>query len=138
MLLFLSRHPDMTIFYNGPQCGASAPDHMHFQAGTSGILPIQTTWLKLQRSLVKIYSLDDNNDISVIGGWVCPALLIRSNNINAGEILFNRVYDALPLIDGQSEPMMNIVNWMVDGQCLSIIFPRKSTVLTVIMPKTEI
>lgn len=125
MLLFLSRHPDMTIFYNGPQCGASAPDHMHFQAGTSGILPIQTTWLKLQRSLVKIYSLDDNNDISVIGGWVCPALLIRSNNINAGEILFNRVYDALPLIDGQSEPMMNIVNWMVDGQCLSIIFPRK-------------
>ena len=29
-----------TVFYNGPKCGASAPDHMHFQAGNSDFLTI--------------------------------------------------------------------------------------------------
>ena len=41
---FLSLHSELMVFYNGPKCGASAPDHLHFQAGTSGILPLQTNW----------------------------------------------------------------------------------------------
>lgn len=36
-----SLYPELTVFYNGPQCGASAPDHAHLQAGTTGLLPIQ-------------------------------------------------------------------------------------------------
>lgn len=125
MMLFLSRHSDMTVFYNGPHCGASAPDHMHFQAGTSGILPLQKTWIKLQRNLERLFSIDDNNDISVIEGWICPALLIRSNNLNSGNILFKLLYEAIPVTQDQPEPMMNIVSWMSEGQYLSIIFPRR-------------
>ena len=34
---FISLHSDLMVFYNGPKCGASAPDHLHFQAGTNGI-----------------------------------------------------------------------------------------------------
>lgn len=34
---------DYTIFYNGPKCGASAPDHAHFQAGNKGFMPIERT-----------------------------------------------------------------------------------------------
>lgn len=124
ILLFLSRHTDMTIFYNGPQCGASAPDHMHFQAGTSGVLPLQAAWTKLQRSLKRLFTLDDNNDISLIEGWVSPALLIRSNNLYAGKQLFKYVYDALPISEEQPEPMMNIISWMYEGLYLSVIFPR--------------
>jgi hypothetical protein len=33
--------PDDSVFYNGPACGASAPDHLHFQAGTAGFMPIE-------------------------------------------------------------------------------------------------
>lgn len=35
---------DYTIFYNGPKCGASAPDHAHFQAGNKGFMPIEKDW----------------------------------------------------------------------------------------------
>ena len=38
----LARHfPDFTIFYNGPKCGASAPDHFHFQACPRGLMPLE-------------------------------------------------------------------------------------------------
>jgi len=33
--------PDFNLFYNGPKCGASAPDHLHFQAAPRGLLPIE-------------------------------------------------------------------------------------------------
>ena len=33
--------PGMAVFYNGPQCGASAPDHLHFQAAPAGLLPVE-------------------------------------------------------------------------------------------------
>ncbi len=41
MLRFTIELPDYTIFYNGARCGASAPDHMHFQAVRTGNLPMQ-------------------------------------------------------------------------------------------------
>ncbi len=121
---FLTMFPGMMIFYNGPQCGASAPDHLHFQAGSRCVLPLQAAWPRLQRSLEKLYSLDDDNDVSLIHGWACPALLVRSRCVEADVALFRRVYDALPLREGQPEPMMNIVSWMDAGRCLSVVFPR--------------
>lgn len=33
--------PAFTVFYNGAQCGASAPDHLHFQAAPAGAIPIE-------------------------------------------------------------------------------------------------
>lgn len=120
----LLRFADITVFYNGPECGASAPDHMHFQAFVQGRLPLQAAWSRLQRELVKVCSLDNGDDISVINGWVCPAILIRSRNIENGMTLFRRVYDALPLREGAPEPMMNIVSWMVNGVCNTVVFPR--------------
>lgn len=44
MLALAAELPGYTVFYNGPRCGASAPDHMHFQAGNSDFLPI---WQRL-------------------------------------------------------------------------------------------
>ena len=33
--------PRMVVFYNGPRCGASAPDHLHFQAAPAGLMPVE-------------------------------------------------------------------------------------------------
>ena len=41
MLHLAKELPEMTIFYNGPMCGASAPDHMHFQAVPRHSMPIE-------------------------------------------------------------------------------------------------
>lgn len=41
MLRFTTALPEYTVFYNGARCGASAPDHMHFQAIPMNSLPMQ-------------------------------------------------------------------------------------------------
>ncbi len=124
MQMILAHYPDIMIFYNGPESGASAPDHLHFQAGTSGVLPLQKSWNKLQRDLSPIYSLNEDEEISIINSWFCPALLIRCHSVEGGTELFHRVYDALPKNADSPEPMLNIVSWMDNGQQLSVIFPR--------------
>jgi len=121
----LDEYPEMMVFYNGPKCGASAPDHAHFQAGTSGRLPLQLSWQRLSRNLTQIYSLNDGEDISVIEEYPCPALLIRSRSQYGDEQLFRRLYEALPMQDDDEEPMLNIVSWRRDDDYLSVVFPRR-------------
>ena len=118
----LEEYPDLMVFYNGPHCGASAPDHAHFQAGTSGVLPLQKAWQRLSRNLTTIVSLNDEETLSTIDDYPCAALVIRSRSQYGGEQLFRRLYDALPKAD--PEPMMNIVAWHTDDEYISVIFPR--------------
>ena len=118
----LEEYPEMTVFYNGPQCGASAPDHAHFQAGTSGVLPLQKSWKRLAANLTKIVGINDHEDISLIDDYHCAALLIRSRSQYGDEQLFRRLYAALP--EGDPEPMMNIVAWRDEADYLSVVFPR--------------
>ena len=118
----LEEFPEMMVFYNGPQCGASAPDHAHFQAGTSGLLPLQMSWQRLSRNLTKLVSLNDDEDISLIDDYPCAALLIRSRSQYGDEQLFRRLYEALPATE--PEPMMNIVAWRSNDDFLSVVFPR--------------
>ena len=121
----LSEYPELTVFYNGPKCGASAPDHAHFQAGTSGLLPLQQSWKRLSRSLKNIISLNEGEDLSLIEDYCCPALLIRSRTQYGDEQLFRRLYEALPQRKDETEPMMNIVSWRQDEEYLSVIFLRR-------------
>ena len=118
----LEEYPEMMVFYNGPQCGASAPDHAHFQAGTSDVLPLQKSWKRLSGNLTKIVSINDHEDISLIDDYPCTALLIRSRSQYGDEQLFRRLYEALP--KKEPEPMMNIVAWRRDDDFLSVVFPR--------------
>lgn len=121
----LSRYKDLMVFYNGPKCGASAPDHLHLQAGTSGVLPLQIGWQRLNRNLDMIFSLNDNENISVINDFVCPAFVIKSRCEKSDEEMFHHLYKALPKHDNDTEPMMNIVSWKHNEEHLSVIFPRK-------------
>ena len=120
----LDEYPELMVFYNGPKCGASAPDHAHLQAGTSGRLPLQMSWQRLSRNLTPLISLNDDESISLIDEYPCPALLIRSHTPYGDEQLFLRLYDALPMLDDDTEPMMNIVSWRCDDEYLSVVFPR--------------
>ena len=120
----LAQYSDLMVFYNGPKCGASAPDHLHFQAGTSGLLPLQEAWPRLQRNLTELYSLGGEASISLINDWFCPALLIKCHTIESDTDLFKRIYHALPMGADDTEPMMNIVSWRADNNWLTVVIPR--------------
>ena len=121
----LTAFPELMVFYNGPKCGASAPDHLHFQAGTSGILPLQAGWQRLIRETETIVSLNENEGISLLSSYPCAAFLLRSRKKETGEQLFRRLYRSLPQQEEGGEPMMNIVSWRVDDDFITVVFPRK-------------
>ena len=140
-----SMFDNLFFFYNGALCGASAPDHMHFQAGTRGVVPLERDWDELYRhNLSHLWPISENEYIEAmtlediaedtgvfsLRGYVCPALVIVTRTSHANKVLFDRVMGALPVMEGQQEPMMNVVAWKqqmgVDGtgRIVSVIIPR--------------
>ncbi len=122
---FISLHSDLMVFYNGPKCGASAPDHLHFQAGTNGILPLQANWQRLSRNLTDIISLNDEEKISVVRDFIVPAFVIISKSAESDEALFRRLYKAMPQRGDETEPMMNIISWRKGEEFISVVIPRE-------------
>ena len=121
----LSLHSELMVFYNGPKCGASAPDHLHFQAGTSGMLPLQTNWQRLSRNLTDVISLTDEEKISVLRDFLVPAFVIISKSEDSDEELFHRLYRSMPMRGDESEPMMNIIAWRKGDEFISVVIPRE-------------
>lgn len=121
----LSLHSELMVFYNGPKCGASAPDHLHFQAGTSGVLPLQTNWQRLSRNLTDVISLTDEEKISVLRDFLVPAFVIISKSEDSDEELFHRLYRSMPMRGDESEPMMNIIAWRKGEEFISVVIPRE-------------
>ena len=137
--------PGQIVFYNGPMCGASCPDHMHLQAGLRGIVPIERDWKIYENYLRKIYPLTGAHAVSMqeagntsdtcglflLEGYVCPVFVIRSLPAETDSILCQRLYQALPIIGEESEPRINLISWRQEGgigredEIVTLIFPRK-------------
>ena len=125
VLRLLAAYPELTIFYNGPLCGASAPDHAHLQAGTSGVLPLQKEWQRLSRSMTTIVRLSDEAEIARLDDYPCAALVIRSKDERSSKRLFTSLYEAMIKREGENEPMMNIVAWRSRDELITVVFPRE-------------
>lgn len=125
MMALVEQYPQMLVFYNGPKCGASAPDHCHLQAGWNAETPLQQAWMRLCRQVEKLVIDDDNNYLARLTGYVAPAFVIVSNNSECAERLFAKLFKALPTPPGENEPMMNVLAWKVDDETVTVVFPRK-------------
>ena len=111
-----------TVFYNGPKCGASAPDHMHFQAGNSDFLPIHEA---IEKAELRHVADNGSAGLSVVAGLPLNLFVIDTTKPEDGELLFNRLYDALPVKDDETEPMMNILCRADVSDIRMIVIPRK-------------
>ena len=99
-----------TLIYNGPECGASAPDHLHFQAGTKQFMPIENDIQQMNNDFGKIICQDETLFISFIDDSMRKIILLESadgNKIQSAFELFNKSY--AKLVNSKSEPMMNIL-----------------------------
>jgi len=112
--------PAFTVFYNGPKCGASAPDHAHFQAGIKGFLPIEIEWKKQRRLLITI----NNASLWELDSFPCASIVIEATQKNIAEQLFRYFYQSME--NKEDEPMMNILVWKELHKWIIIIFPRKT------------
>lgn len=112
---------DYVVFYNGPKCGASAPDHVHFQAGNKGFLPLEQDWKNKKAGKIVTYR---TATLSYLDDAPRNTLVLEATNREDAIILFNVVYNAMEQKPGEEEPMMNLLTWVEGGQWVVCIFPR--------------
>ncbi|MGA3245283.1 MAG: DUF4922 domain-containing protein [Bacteroidota bacterium] len=121
----LARHmsPRLTVFYNGPRCGASAPDHMHFQASPSGTIPVEGAACEKNRRVVR-RSLH-NVDILTLAEFGRQVLVLESKNIDNLQRVLSELTESLRSMTGErDEPMMNLLCSYGDSSWRVILFPR--------------
>ena len=121
MLELAALLPAFVVFYNGPECGASAPDHFHFQAGNRGILPVEQEWKGFEKEILCLPS----------GAWAgitfyCSRSLWLMQSADELELtrLFGLLYDLLPCGRNVSEPRMNLLVWYDQPWWTVCLFPR--------------
>lgn len=112
---------DNTIFYNGPKCGASAPDHAHFQAGVKGFLPIEKDINRISKEI--IYS-DEGITVYAITEYLRNFFLLQASDKDQAVSFFKQLYTMLDMKDDDKEPMMNIVAWYEQNEWYIAVFPR--------------
>ena len=99
-----------SLIYNGPACGASAPDHLHFQAGTKNIIPIENDIQQLKNDFGRIVQEDELITTSFIDDGLRKIVFFESTNKEAVKDIFKTIYNAYQMLSGnQLEPMMNLI-----------------------------
>ncbi len=111
-----------TVFYNGPKCGASAPDHMHFQAGNSDFL---TIWDALAAAELKKVAAQGSATLSSCFSLPQNLFVIDAKDPKDGECMFDRLYAAMNVPQGEKEPMLNILCQATDAGARLAVIPRK-------------
>lgn len=121
MLDLAQRLDEYIVFYNGPRCGASAPDHAHFQAGNKGFLPIEQEWKHKKAGRVVEYK---DSTLWYLDDSPRTTLVIEATDKEAAMVLFDITYRAMELKPGEDEPMMNVLAWTEAEKWMVCIFPR--------------
>ena len=116
---------DYLIFYNGPRCGASAPDHMHFQAGTKDFLPLVNDYKRLKDTHAQLLVESDNFQLFNFNNYLRTVYCIESTDVESAKDAFGKLYFHF-VTEENVEPMLNIVSTFEDGKWFTFILPRKS------------
>lgn len=125
-MLQLSKYlPDFTIFYNGPQCGASAPDHFHFQAGSKNMMPVDTELLSFASAKGELLLQDETTQVvAVNSNYLRNLVLLISSSPEKLNLHFQRILKRMQKSKQLEEPMLNILVSYEEGNWRIIIFPR--------------
>ena len=124
MLELAKAMDDYVIFYNGPKCGASAPDHMHFQAGTRDFLPLISDYKRLKATHADLLVDDEEYKVFSMKNYLRTVYCIESGNAKESKLVFNSLYTNLQQSNTE-EPMMNVVCTFEDGIWYTFVLPRK-------------
>lgn len=132
MLELAKAMDDYLLFYNGPKCGASAPDHMHFQAGTKDFLPLVNDYKRLKNTHTDLLVTTEKMQLFQMKNYLRTVYCIESMDIDSAKDAFEKLYAFLtPLSsrrgdEGEAEPLMNIVCWFENNKWYTFVLPRKA------------
>lgn len=101
-----------SVIYNGPRCGASAPDHLHFQAGKKFFIPIDDEFHQIKNEYGTEIFEDDNLSVFAIDDGLRKFVTIESLDKELVVNTFNKFYKTYSeVMNEKLEPMINIVSF---------------------------
>lgn len=113
-----------TIFYNGAKCGASAPDHMHFQASIKNVMPAEKELDYIYENLVELF-IDEKIRVATVVNYLRNSFLIESDDKTRAKEEFQKLFKSIKeTTTSDEEPLMNIIVTYSDKWRI-YIFPRK-------------
>jgi hypothetical protein len=99
-----------SIIYNGPKCGASAPDHLHFQAFTKQVMPIEDDYYSVVNEYGELILCNNNITVYAVDDGLRKFITIESKDKTVLGDTFSIFYENyLKLKDSDEEPLMNII-----------------------------
>lgn len=119
------------LFYNGAKCGASAPDHFHFQAVKQSDVPVIQQWERLMETAVRETEIKTENGNTYssfqITSYICPIqVFICNHSTDILPEMINQYLESLPLHEGESEPKYNLFAWQDKQRGFTMAyFPRE-------------
>jgi len=118
--------PDFTIFYNGPKCGASAPDHFHFQAGQKNTMPVDSDAVNfIQKTGEQLLNTKTTTVYAAPPSYLRNLLVIKSTDRKEMAQLIEEIIALLPQKDDDTEPMLNLLANYENEQWQMLLFPRE-------------
>ncbi len=120
MLALAREYEGYTFFYNGPCCGASAPDHHHFQAAPRGLMP-------LEQSIDSAHQLLVTADASLCHyrNFSAGIFVIASKSVESAAQMFDRLLESSDIPEGDAEPRINLYTWWTGEEYISIVYFRR-------------
>ena len=117
--------PDYTIFYNGPESGASAPDHLHFQAVERGQLPLENELNKIHTREISEWNGDTMEELLNFGR---KCIHMESKKAEKVVSFFKQLYKQYQMLSGsdKKEPRMNLFGYYEEETYHLFLFPRKT------------
>ncbi len=113
------------VFYNGPRCGASAPDHLHFQAGTKDFLPLVNDYKRLKDTHALLLVESETFQLFSFNNYLRTVYCIESTDIESARDSFEKLYTHYSTNENE-EPMMNIVCTFEEDKWFTFVLPRKA------------
>ncbi len=131
MLDLAATYPSFTFFYNGPRCGASAPDHLHFQACPRSLMSLETavneSFAQLRdRKAPKLDYIASVQDAELyhFTGFIRGVFVLRGQTSKSVAKLFYRLVDTAPVEEGEDEPKFNLFSYYAEGEYRTIVVLR--------------
>lgn len=124
MLSLARALPEYVIFYNGPQCGASAPDHLHFQAGNRGFLPVESDF---GNPLLCLKTLTAHcTEVWLWKDYGRGMMTLKGTDDSEITELFDKFYANFSISQpDRPEPMLNILAYNTGNELIVHIMPRR-------------
>jgi ATP adenylyltransferase/5',5'''-P-1,P-4-tetraphosphate phosphorylase II len=126
LLKLASAMEGFTVFYNGPECGASAPDHLHFQAGDSNFMPVTDDFDRLKHQERLLFS-GSNSKVWAFDNYLRKMITVETSSLNEGLEIIETYYRHFSAMQPEkAEPMMNVLCTRSQGKWIVHLFPRKA------------